>query len=59
MRIYTIVGGVNGVGKSSFTGVVKERTTCNNPRSAPKEADRGVRFLLSFFPGRIGFLPVR
>lgn len=27
MRIYTIVGGVNGVGKSSFTGVLKERTT--------------------------------
>lgn len=27
MRIYTIVGGVNGVGKSSFTGVLKERST--------------------------------
>ena len=27
MKIYTIVGGVNGVGKSSFTGVLKERTT--------------------------------
>lgn len=26
MRIYTIVGGVNGVGKSSFTGVLKERS---------------------------------
>ena len=25
--MYTIVGGVNGVGKSSFTGVLKERTT--------------------------------
>lgn len=27
MKIYTIVGGVNGVGKSSFTGVLKGRTT--------------------------------
>lgn len=27
MKIYTIVGGVNGVGKSSFTGVLKERST--------------------------------
>lgn len=27
MRIYTIVGGINGVGKSSFTGVLKERST--------------------------------
>ncbi len=27
MKIYTIVGGVNGVGKSSFTGVLKEQTT--------------------------------
>ena len=27
MKTYTIVGGVNGVGKSSFTGVLKERTT--------------------------------
>jgi len=27
MRVYTIVGGVNGVGKSSFTGVLKERST--------------------------------
>ena len=27
MKIYTIIGGVNGVGKSSFTGVLKERTT--------------------------------
>lgn len=26
MKTYTIIGGVNGVGKSSFTGVVKERT---------------------------------
>lgn len=26
MKIYTIVGGVNGVGKSSFTGVLKERS---------------------------------
>lgn len=26
MKIYTIIGGVNGVGKSSFTGVLKERT---------------------------------
>lgn len=25
MKIYTIIGGVNGVGKSSFTGVLKER----------------------------------
>ena len=27
MKIYTIVGGVNGVGKSSVTGVLKSRTT--------------------------------
>ena len=27
MKIYTIIGGVNGVGKSSFTGVLKEHTT--------------------------------
>ena len=27
MKTYTIVGGVNGVGKSSFTGVLKEQTT--------------------------------
>lgn len=27
MKIYTIIGGVNGVGKSSFTGVLKSRTT--------------------------------
>lgn len=27
MKIYTIVGGVNGVGKSSFSGVLKSRTT--------------------------------
>ncbi len=27
MKIYTIVGGVNGVGKSSFTGVLKECST--------------------------------
>ena len=27
MKTYTIIGGVNGVGKSSFTGVLKERTT--------------------------------
>lgn len=27
MKQYTIIGGVNGVGKSSFTGVLKERTT--------------------------------
>jgi len=27
MKIYTIVAGVNGVGKSSFTGVLKSRTT--------------------------------
>lgn len=26
MKIYTIIGGVNGVGKSSFTGVLKGRT---------------------------------
>lgn len=25
MKIYTIVGGVNGVGKSSFTGILKEQ----------------------------------
>lgn len=25
MRVYTIIGGVDGVGKSSFTGVLKER----------------------------------
>lgn len=28
MKTYTIIGGVNGVGKSSFTGVLKER--CND-----------------------------
>lgn len=27
MKIYTIIGGVNGVGKSSFTGVLKEQST--------------------------------
>lgn len=27
MKKYTIIGGVNGVGKSSFTGVLKERST--------------------------------
>lgn len=27
MKTYTIIGGVNGVGKSSFTGVLKERIT--------------------------------
>ena len=27
MRTYTIIGGGNGVGKSSFTGVLKERCT--------------------------------
>ena len=27
MKIYTIIGGVNGVGKSSFTGVLKEQRT--------------------------------
>lgn len=27
MRVYTVIGGVNGVGKSSFTGVLKERST--------------------------------
>lgn len=27
MKQYTIIGGVNGVGKSSFTGVLKSRTT--------------------------------
>ena len=27
MKIYTIIGGVNGVGKSSFTGVLKERSS--------------------------------
>ena len=25
MRTYTIIGGVNGVGKSSFTGILKEQ----------------------------------
>ena len=25
MKTYTLIGGVNGVGKSSFTGVLKER----------------------------------
>ena len=25
MRTYTIIGGVNGVGKSSFTGLLKEQ----------------------------------
>ena len=27
MKVYSIIGGVNGVGKSSFTGVLKERST--------------------------------
>ena len=27
MKIYTIVGGVNGTGKSSLTGVLKARQT--------------------------------
>jgi len=27
MKLYTIIGGVNGVGKSSFTGVLKEQST--------------------------------
>ncbi len=27
MKIYTIIGGVNGVGKSSFTGVIKSQKT--------------------------------
>lgn len=27
MKLYTIIGGVNGVGKSSLTGVLKSRTT--------------------------------
>lgn len=27
MKIYTIIGGINGVGKSSLTGVLKSRTT--------------------------------
>ena len=27
MKIYTMIGGVNGVGKSSFTGVLKEWST--------------------------------
>ena len=27
MKIHTIIGGVNGVGKSSFIGVLKELTT--------------------------------
>lgn len=27
MKMYTIIGGVNGVGKSSFTGVLKEQRT--------------------------------
>ena len=27
MKMYTIIGGVNGVGKSSFTGVLKGRTS--------------------------------
>jgi len=27
VKTYTIIGGVYGVGKSSFTGVLKERTT--------------------------------
>ena len=26
MKSFTIIGGVNGVGKSSFTGVLKELT---------------------------------
>jgi len=27
MKIYTIIGGMDGVGKSSFTGVLKSQTT--------------------------------
>lgn len=27
MKIYTIIGGVNGVGKSSLTGVLKDSRT--------------------------------
>ena len=27
MKVYTIIGGVNGTGKSSFTGVLKTQTT--------------------------------
>lgn len=27
MKIYTIIGGVNGTGKSSLTGVLKTQTT--------------------------------
>lgn len=27
MKLYTIIGGLNGVGKSGFTGVLKEHTT--------------------------------
>ena len=27
MKTYTIIGGVNGVGKSSFTGVLNENAT--------------------------------
>ena len=27
MKVYTIIGGVNGVGKSSFTGALKSRTS--------------------------------
>ncbi len=27
MKTYTIIGGINGVGKSSFTGVLKEQIT--------------------------------
>ena len=26
MKTYITIGGINGVGKSSFTGVLKERT---------------------------------
>lgn len=27
MKIYTVIGGVNGTGKSSLTGVLKTQTT--------------------------------
>ena len=27
MKVYTIIGGVNGTGKSSLTGVLKTQTT--------------------------------
>lgn len=43
MKVYTIIGGVNGVGKSSFTGVLKSRT-----------ADLGVIVDVDKITGQLG-----